>query len=60
MGWSKTLKWLADNPSAGLGGDSDLFDMPLPEEFPNVEGQKWPFAPEWDERCEDLMGVRGV
>lgn len=52
MDWSKTLKWLADNPSAGPGGDPDLFDMPLPEGFPDIEGQEWPFAPEWDEQCE--------
>jgi hypothetical protein len=56
MDWSKTLKWLADNPSAGPGGDPDLFDMPLPERFPNIEGQEWPFAPEWDGQCEGPIG----
>ncbi len=42
---------MADNPSAGPRGDPDLFDMPLPEVFPDVGGQEWPFAPEWDEPC---------
>ena len=66
--WSKTLAWLEAHPTANPGGwpeedpetgelvgCPDLFDMPLPEGFPEPKGE-WTFSPYWGE--QGLSGAK--
>ena len=68
--WSKTLAWLEAHPTANPGGwpeedpetgelidCPDLFDMPLPEGFPEPEGEEWTGVPYWGEQGEP-PGIR--